>query len=552
MLAQSKRYLLLLLIIVSAICTLISGFFLFALQNEYTLAEAMNSAQVRAEIRGMAEDGRFTQPMLEISLSKETFLPLTIVIPQGLILSSSSGESDLVIGRTEKRSLFRSEKNTTLLAYSLDYRKPFPNSGSEYQAKAALANQNLRRVLHNVAALKAEEEIASQLAVWAVYNDVKVEKISEALGIQSPLERVHQIKESHFRSVAPTSDSWLWWGRTRAEYLSTFFALLTLLLSTLFMLQLGKKNQPTTHKQRIDEPVKSEGLIDKLTDWDLLTEGQMAEIWTAVDNQSSNQKVVVKFPRTDSPTISQENIHFRFKRGIGHLQKITKPFRQTAEHVAQLIEFGQSIHPHDGHQTPYLIQEFVDGSTLHEILQERNYEILDPLSMTKIVDQILAALKHMHQKKVVYRNITLNNIMVDKTGQVYLVDFGNATQFDSTETADIGLPPVGTSPFYAPPDLIGNVPARDYYSLAMLIYAMYAGKSVIGLSEKEVKMDLEHLSQNGVPQSQRTILEWCLRASYQDTSAEIHPDFSTPRQILATMVEKAQDPPNRSNQPDVS
>ncbi|MGB0384637.1 MAG: protein kinase domain-containing protein, partial [Ardenticatenaceae bacterium] len=542
---HTKRYLLLFLTIASAIGTLISGFFLLAQQNEYVLGDAdrLEGAQVRAEIRGMAKDGRFLQPMLEVALTKRpstlrqaqggpssghrSFWPLTVVIPQGLVLSASSDTADVVVLQTQKVTLLRGEQTTEVFAYSLDYSRSFPDSRSQYQPQAPIS-EDVRGVLNNIVALQAEHEIASQMAVWLVYNQVEIEKIGEMLGrdFSEYGARVNEIVGSGSGAVGAASGSrWSW-----ATVASLSCALLTLCFGTLFLSRLGKK---TPQEGRI----KVKRLIDQLTDWQLVSRGEITEVWSAFDKRAGkNQPVVVKFPRSDSSGVSPRNIHYRFEKGIEHLQEMTH------EHIAQLIESGECLHPREGHETLYLIQEFVDGSTLDEILQERNYESLDTLSVMQIVAQLSQALKGIHQKEVVYRNLTLNNIMVDKSGQVYLTDFANTTLFDSSETGDIGLSPVGTSPFYAPPELIGNVPARDYYSLAMLIVAMYVGKPITGLTWQEVKNDLEYLYQNlkGVPKSVRSVLEWCLNVGYHKVSTEIGHDFSSPRQLLATMVEDAQ------------
>lgn len=524
---HSKGYLLLFLMIIGAISTLIAGFFLFAQQNEYTLAQAIERNQVTVEIRGIAEDGRFLQPMLDMTLTKNSFWPLTVIIPQGSLLSTSSASSDVVTLQEQKMTLLSRQQDTKILAYSLDYHKSFPDSQSEYQLSAKMAknNQKLRGVLNNIEGLQAEPEIASQMAVWLISQEVEFEEIEHALGLDlsQHRERVDQIVESEFDSVAAGSASW--W----LTAISICVALLTWCFSMFFLWQRRKSNP------RQKRPIQVKGLIHQLTDWQLLNKGEISEIWSAFDKRAGkSEQVVVKFPRSHSSGISQRNIHYRFEKGIEHLQQMTH------QHIAQLIESGECLHPRDGQQTLYLIQEFVDGSTLDEILQERNYQSLDTLSIMQIVGQLSHALKEIHQKQLVYRNMSLNNIMVDKKGQVYLTDFANTTLLDSSETGDIGLSPIGTSPFYAPPDLIGNVPARDYYSLAMLIMAMYVGKPITGLTWQEVKHDLEDLYQNlkGVPKSVPAVLEWCLNVGNHKMSAEVRHDFSTPRQLLATMVEE--------------
>jgi len=544
---QSKRspeglsYLFLTLTIVSIIGTVISGFLAFAYGNELSLPEAIDSGLVRANIRGMAEDGRFTEPMLEVTLTKQTVWPMTVVIPQGLTVEGTEGGADLVTGQTEKISLLGFEEaKKQLCAYSLDYSKPFPNSDSQYDLETLTINKNLdlTRLLDNIVYLKAEKEIASQLVVWAVYNEVKVEEISEALGISPHMHRVNEIREKDTPLVAPPSDFWLWLA------IFIFSSTLTIVFGTRskgFLLFWKGPNQNTTvsdaaRDQPDDEMAEVKPLmIDHLEDWQSLAKGGMAEVYTAIE-QRSGHKVVVKFPRRDSNGLCAANIKFRFEQEIKHHQKMTHA------NIVQFLEHGKCIHPRHGHETAYLIQEFIKGHTIFEVLHKNGYRKLDDRLFSKVVDVITEVLKYIHKKNVVHRDITWKNVMVDHRGEVYLIDFGNATEFDSTDTRELGHGAVGTPLFYAPLKLMGNIPARDFYSLVMLIYAMYAGKSILGLSERLIEQDMREMynNLNGVPRSVRKALEWRLTGDYENSgSTEIRiKHFPTVREMMMEMIEK--------------
>ena len=77
---------------------------------------------------------------------------------------------------------------------------------------------------------------------------------------------------------------------------------------------------------------------------------------------------------------------------------------------------------------------------------------------------------------------------------------------------------VGTAPFYAPPS-IGNVPERDFYGLAMLIYAMYGGKlnkeQDANEAKEAIEQELEHLT--SVPAWLRVVLKRCWNGEYKDS-----------------------------------
>lgn len=536
-----KRELLLFLTIASMIGTLVSGFFAFAHWNELALQDAM--ARELVKIGGMAEDGRFLQPMLTIR--KQTYLPFTVVIAQGLRLKSSSDTADVVTLQEQKITLLPFPQTTKVFAYSLDYMKSFPNSSSQYPfpPETGEISDELRPVLNNIVGLQAKHEIASQLAVWRKYKNVTLEDIGAALGrdLSEYRPRVNEILASGPPPEQPLDRFWLWVA------LLVFSCTLTVVFGT-FLWKGSKRDAPPNQPKKrsigegqdwsvdtVPHTVKVERLIEHLTDWKLIATGGMAKIWTALDERSG-KKVVVKFPRVHATRVSQENIKYRFEAEITHHRKMNHP------NIVQFLEAGKCIHPHSGHQTAYLIQEFVNGRTIYQFLLKNGFSQVDKYMISNIVDQIVEVLKYIHQKKVIHRDITWKNIMLDHTGQVHLIDFGNATEFYSDMTSELGHPAVGTPLFHAPLDLIGNVPARDFYSLAMLIYVMSAGKPILGLSEREIERDMTHLYQNlnGVPKSVRKALEWRLEGDFKDERSTIIriKHFPTVRDLMKEAIEK--------------
>ena len=525
-----KHYLLLFLTIASIIGFLTSGFFAFAHWNEFSLQNGIDDQLVKVEITGIAPDARFLQPMLAITLTRQSDLPLTVVIPQGSMLVSSSGTVDVVTLQEQKIILLESQHMAEVLAYSLNYNKSFPSNSSQYEFAAEVANDKLKQVLNNIVALQAEYETASQLAVWRSHNNMKLAEIEEALGkdFSQSRERVDEILNNDQPLPPPELDEfWLY-----VALLIFSFALTVIFARFLWKGSKGKRS--------VDEPkdrIEQLPLIEYLKKWEILAEGGMAKIWTAVDSRSED-KVVVKFPRIYSTRVSPENIRFRFEAEIRHHRKMNHP------NIAQFLEAGECIHPHSGQKTAYLIQEFVDGRTIYQLLLKQSFRPFDPYVISNIVDQVIEVLKYMHRQKVIHRDITWKNIMLDHTGQVYLIDFGNATEFNSEVTEECGLPAVGTPLFHAPLDLIGNAPARDFYSLVMLIYVMSAGKLIFGLSERDVERDMSQLSHNlnGVPKSVRKALEWRLGGDFKDERSTMirKKHFPTVRDMMIEAIEQGQ------------
>lgn len=88
----------------------------------------------------------------------------------------------------------------------------------------------------------------------------------------------------------------------------------------------------------------------------------------------------------------------------------------------------------------YLIIEFIDGQTLdkYDLTKLNQYEKVN------IVFSLLLTIKYIHSKKCVYRDLHLNNIIIDKNKEMKLIDLDRLIKIDEQETFDFNfenLPP---------------------------------------------------------------------------------------------------------------
>jgi uncharacterized protein YndB with AHSA1/START domain/predicted Ser/Thr protein kinase len=81
-----------------------------------------------------------------------------------------------------------------------------------------------------------------------------------------------------------------------------------------------------------------------------------------------------------------------------------------------------------------LVMEYVEGSSLRQLLQEGNGSITERRTLD-YVPQITEALQHAHEAGVVHRDIKPENVLVDTRGRIRLVDFGLATLLGPTAPA---------------------------------------------------------------------------------------------------------------------
>ncbi|HTV41447.1 MAG TPA: serine/threonine-protein kinase [Candidatus Sulfotelmatobacter sp.] len=144
--------------------------------------------------------------------------------------------------------------------------------------------------------------------------------------------------------------------------------------------------------------------------------------------------------------------------------------------IVTVYDFGKA----DGRF--YLLMEYVDGLTLRQLFRARR---LSPAEAVGIVPKVCDALQYAHDQGVIHRDIKPENILLDKSGQVKIADFGIAKMLhlpgnvSLTGTMDV----VGT-PLYMAPEQIENpqlVDSRaDIYSLGVVFYEMLTGELPLG------------------------------------------------------------------------
>lgn len=123
----------------------------------------------------------------------------------------------------------------------------------------------------------------------------------------------------------------------------------------------------------------------------------------------------------------------------------------------------------------YIVMEYIEGITLKNYMLKKGK--MEPGEILSMIEQVLGALEHAHQKGIVHRDIKPQNIMLLKNGIVKVTDFGIA-KLPNAETVTVKDSAIGTVFYISPEQASGSkIDARsDIYSLGVMMYEMATGK----------------------------------------------------------------------------
>jgi eukaryotic-like serine/threonine-protein kinase len=219
----------------------------------------------------------------------------------------------------------------------------------------------------------------------------------------------------------------------------------------------------------------------------VLGRGGMAEVHEARDTRL-NRTVAVKMLRTD--LARDATFQARFRREAQSAASLNAPT------IVAVYDTGEDVL--DGARVPYIVMEYVDGQTLRDLL--RSGQRLTVQRSLEITDQALQALDYSHRNGIVHRDIKPANIMLTRTGQVKVMDFGIARAVaDSgatlTQTANV----LGTAQYLSPEQARGEtVDARsDVYSAGCLLYELVTGQPPFQ-GESPVAVAYQHVREAAV------------------------------------------------------
>jgi serine/threonine-protein kinase len=153
-------------------------------------------------------------------------------------------------------------------------------------------------------------------------------------------------------------------------------------------------------------------------------------------------------------------------------------FRAEAEAAARLHHSNiVTVYEVGEHrETPFFSLRYVEGQTLAERLREG---LATARETATILAKVARAVEFAHQAGVLHRDLKPSNILLDKSGEPYVTDFGLAKRDNDVTVTRTGAV-IGTPAYMSPEQAAGDRrtigPASDIYGLGSILYHMLTGR----------------------------------------------------------------------------
>jgi serine/threonine protein kinase len=222
----------------------------------------------------------------------------------------------------------------------------------------------------------------------------------------------------------------------------------------------------------------------------VLGNGGFGITYVAMDNKLARRVAVKEFflqtcvrnGRTVCPSDSKTAAEF-----VDSKSRFLEEARTIAKfHHPSIVEVFDTF---EENNTAYMVMQFVDGRPLADLLKDGK-----PISendAVRYVEEVGAALRIVHAAGMLHRDLKPGNIMLSKTGQAVLIDFGTARQFAKGVTSRMTAT---LTEGYAPLEQYGNQarfgPCTDIYSLGASLYELLTGQLPIQATDRAMGVAL--------------------------------------------------------------
>lgn len=169
--------------------------------------------------------------------------------------------------------------------------------------------------------------------------------------------------------------------------------------------------------------------------------------------------------------------------------------RVRSPRVARMLDSGE------WQGRAYVVQEFVDGPTLDELMDARGWSALEDGDVARLATGLAEALAALREADVVHRDLTPSNVVVHAARGPVLVDFGISRTSDDHRVTQVGYAR-GTPGYMSPEQLRGEraTAASDVFQWGLVVgHVMLGRHPVVGVMDADRRLAPEWRDALAVP-----------------------------------------------------
>jgi len=161
------------------------------------------------------------------------------------------------------------------------------------------------------------------------------------------------------------------------------------------------------------------------------------------------------------------------------------PTTTPARMIVNEVKAGKTIAPHSNIATMhqyveksdfhYIVFQFIQGIDMFVYLEKLNFSPRSDKEARSIIIQVLDSLRHIHNHSIAHRDIKLENLLIDPSGKVFVIDFGLCTFMDRTKPCRDFC----GSDNYLAPEIVRRLPydgyKADVFSTGVVLFSLLFG-----------------------------------------------------------------------------
>ena len=212
-----------------------------------------------------------------------------------------------------------------------------------------------------------------------------------------------------------------------------------------------------------------------------------------------------------------DNIFYDDKRVIADLKHETKLLIELHSlYVVRIFDV------HLNGEIRFIDMEYIEGGDLEDLLLSFPNRKIPEKKVTKLIEQISKGMSDIHKHRIIHKDLKPQNIMLTKSGDIKIMDFGISETFRSSKSRLKDTSKSGTPVYMSPEHLLGRDVGKesDIWSFGVMIYELLSGKQLYsGQSYTDILTQIERNRFEAIPGISDKInflIKKCLQYDYKD------------------------------------